>query len=168
MRHGKRNLYLVCLLGLILLVLASCGGDDDSENKAPNTTPVTDDAMPTIDPADRAQLQAQYESLSTAQQSLAELWRNVDTGPGVPCSTELPPLLNPEAITQFDDPPLSEISALLRSAAIDLDRALTLWTVECDTTRSNPPAEIIQEGRNTALSAGDALREAQVLIDILP
>jgi hypothetical protein len=40
--------------------------------------------------------------------------------------------------------------------------------VECESQRQQPPQEIIREGRDTSLSAGDALREAQALLDALP
>ncbi|MCD4685472.1 MAG: hypothetical protein K8S97_06015 [Anaerolineae bacterium] len=175
MQHRTRIAHVMFLIGLSLLLLGleGCGNDNDSgngdaDNEAPETAPVTDEAAPAIDPADRAQVQTQYESLTTAQQTLADIWRGVWDGEEVPCDTALPPLLNPESITQFTDPPLSEIAVLLRRAAIELDRAMTLWTVECESPRNLPPVDIAREGRDKTLFAGDALREAQTLLDTLP
>lgn len=163
-------LWFWLVLSLLLAGLTGCrdGANDNDEPKPPDISPATNEVAPTLDPTQRAQVQTQYESLVSTQQALANIWRGVWEGEEVQCDTAIPSLLNPESIVQFVDPSLGDITALLRRAAIDLDRALTLWTVECESPRPLPPVDIVREGRDKSLSAGDALREAQQLMDALP
>jgi hypothetical protein len=73
-------------------------------------------------------------------------------------------VLSPEAISAGGDPAYQPLADLLRSAASDLDHALSVWKAECANPRRMPPPDVIDEGRLAARAAGDALKEAEPLL----
>ena len=72
---------------------------------------------------------------------------------------EYPPVSDPAGISDR-----GELAVLLRRTAVDLTRARQLWQAECATARQVPPSSVISEGLLAVRGAGDALREAALLL----
>lgn len=156
-----------CLFMLVVLLVA-CGGEKDETPEATSTpapvqptatlAPIETEAA-TLDPQLRPTLEAQYESLRQSQQQIETIWRDLQAGQAVPCSTEITTPISPQALNS-DDP----VSQTLFRAAVSIDQAITSWQAECQNPRQQPPPDVIDRGVLTALAAGDALREAATLL----
>lgn len=162
-------------LGLILvLFLTACEDSETDATKLPSSTdtpetdllvasptPETDLglATPTLDTTLRLSLETQYDELQAAQIAIENVWSNLQKGETVVCSDELPFL--PEPQNYEGEHPLNDD---LYTAAVFLDTAYSLWEAECLNPRSQPPADIINQGLLAALSAGDNL---QTVFDVL-
>jgi hypothetical protein len=146
---------------LLVFVLAACGGKQ-TDQKATNTPPPSDLAPATLSPV-IVELQQDYEALLGSQQAVSEIWDKLAANQEVQCGN-YPVVLSPETISAAVDPALQPLADLLRSAASDLDHALTAWKAECANPRRMPPPDVINEGRLAARAAGDALNEAAPLL----
>jgi len=154
---------------LLLLVLAACGGDENKENKSDNkgtdlprptaTISTSENETLTLDPAQRSLLEGQYERLRQSQSQIEGIWTDLRNGNEVSCATELEFPLSPSDVIGSDS-----ISLALFDAAIELERAFGLWQAECDNSRSQPSADVIDDGVRAALAAGDKLRDVEALL----
>jgi len=148
---------------LFVMVLAACGGSDDAQNENRDS-----EATPTPTPAAaspvRAALQQDYEALRASQQAISDIWEALAANREVQCGS-YPDTLNPEGIFAEGDAAYAPLAESLRRAAIDLDHAVSMWRAECANPRRFPPPDVIDEGRRAARSAGDALREAETLLE---
>ncbi len=157
-RHSR---LFMMITGLLLsLILMACGGSESDDSPAAPTSTPPDTPVPVITTTPNyPHLQRQYEALSAAHEAIAAIWEGLAGGQQVQCGAlvEVPA---PESITISGDAALVEIGEYLRSAAIDLDRAASLWHAECSTPREIIPPDTINEGRLATRAAGDALRSA--------
>ncbi|MCI0709687.1 MAG: hypothetical protein L0154_05935 [Chloroflexi bacterium] len=158
---------LLTLIMFCVLVISACGDDDSDGDGATATRNVTAvptvslaPATPTIPPDIRPTLETGFDELQTAQETIAGIWSSLQSGEEVSCADELPEFGLPQAY-QGDD----AVSVLLFSAAAHLDTAYRLWEAECQNPRSQPPAEIIDQGLREALSAGDDLKDAEAILE---
>ena len=161
MKH-RLVIIVVCVLGL--LIISACGGDDSDVNEATATRNVTavptlTSATPSIAPEVRPTLEAEFDELRTAQETITGIWSSLQNGEEVSCADELPEFGLPQAY-QRDD----VVSDLLFSAAVHLDTAYRLWEAECQNPRSQPPPEVIDQGLREALAAGDDLKDAGLIL----
>jgi hypothetical protein len=144
---------------LLVLVLAACGTDDDTQS----TPPPDDELAPaTLRPV-IVDLQQDYESLRVAQQAISDVWEKLAANQEVQCGS-YPDVLSPDAISAGDDSAYQPLADALRRAAMDIDHAVAIWKAECANPRRFPPPDVINEGRLSARSAGDGLREAETLL----
>jgi hypothetical protein len=155
---------------LLLLALAACGDngekDTDSTNNSGTNSPSptatvsnSENESPPLDPAQRSLLEGQYELLRQSQSQIEEIWTDLRNGNDVSCATALQIPLSPDDIIGTDP-----VSLALFDTAIDLEQAFGLWQAECDNSRSQPPADVIDNGVRAALAAGDKLRNAENLL----
>lgn len=166
-----RRLKVALILTLVGLLLVACGDDggdsSPSEDTPPGTSALGEDGGPI--PADTTlspvlvHLQRDYEALLTAQETIATIWDNLATGEQVQCG-DYPDVFPPEDVSDEGDLAYENLVATLRSAAIEIERAVNLWQTECLNPRANPPPDVINEGRLASRAAGDALREAEAML----
>lgn len=153
------------ILGFMMLVLAACGGDTSSP---PESTPDVTETPPTsatLSPVLVA-LQRDYERISESQAAILTVWEDLAADSQVQCGT-YPEMVSPEGISAEGDAAYTELANLLRSAALDTAHAIELWQAECLNPRAVIPPDVIDEGRLAARSAGDALHEAQTLLEAI-
>ncbi|WP_119072503.1 hypothetical protein [Aggregatilinea lenta] len=156
---------VMIVIGLVGL-LAACGSSSEGDGLRATNTPAitpTPTAPPTASPIG-LRLQAQYETLSAAQESILAVWESLANGETVQCG-DYPAVPDPASISAAGETHYEAQAALLRRAAIDTGQAVSLWQAECSSARSAPAPETIREARLAASSAGDALSEAVQLDD---
>ncbi len=158
----------VLALGLLMVWLAACG---EATNPAPTVTPWRQPTRPaptfaTQSPA-LLDLQRDYEALVTAHQALSAIWEGLARGTAVRCGT-LPQVPDPAGISVPDDSTYRDLATTLRQAAIELTRSRALWQAECSTPRPQPLPQVVQEGLLAVRAAGDALRQAEMLLSAPP
>lgn len=152
---------------VLMVVLVACGGDDGNNDNSDNdetdsptaTVSTSENGSPTIDAEQRTMLEDQYELLRQSQTQIEEIWTDLRDGNEVSCAIELQFPPSPGDIIGTDP-----ISLALFDAAVELEQSFGLWQAECDLARSQPPADVIDNGIRTALAAGDQLREAEALL----
>jgi hypothetical protein len=147
---------------LLVMTLAACGGKNT--NKRTDKTPSPEDLAPaaTLSPV-LVDLQQDFEALRGSQQAISQIWDQLAANQEVQCGN-YPDVLSPESISAAGDPANQPLADLLRSAANDLNHALSVWKAECANPRQMPPPDVIDEGRLAARAAGDALNEAEPLL----
>ncbi|HEX3053291.1 MAG TPA: hypothetical protein VHP83_21715 [Aggregatilineaceae bacterium] len=141
------------------LLLTACGGDEESPSVTQTPLPP---AINTQSPV-FLRLQRNYEGLHDGLDAISEIWESLATGEEVQCG-QYPASPSPESISAEGDPTYEALAERLRSAAIDLDTAINLWEAECKKTRAIPSLDVINQGLLAVGSAGDALREAENLL----
>jgi len=153
------------ILSLVILVLAACGGDAASPPEATLDVTDTPPTPVTLSPVLVA-LQRDYERISESQTAILTVWEDLATGTQVQCGT-YPEIVSLEGISAEGDATYAGLADLLRGAALDTAHAIELWQAECLNPRAVIPPDVIDEGRLAARSAGDALREAQTLLEAI-
>lgn len=142
----------------LCLLVAACG----SEKPATKPDPTGETGQTG---SDMAELRRDYEALRTAHTAIAAVWENLAQGQTARCE-EYPDVLNPESIS--GDPAADELVQLLRRAAIGTQEAVDLWKAECTNSTETVPPQVIGEALLTVRGAGDALNEAEVLLNRSP
>ena len=130
---------------LLVITLAACGGKHTDERT--NQTPPPEHLVPaaTLSPV-LGDLQQDFEALRGSQQAINQIWDQLAANQGVQCGN-YPDVLSPEAISAAGDPAYQPLADLLRSAANELNHALSVWKAECANPRQMPPPDVIDEGR---------------------
>ncbi len=144
----KRSLIL-----LLVCLLVACGSESDDEPRpVPSTTGVA-----TLEPVPerRSTLEYQYELLRQSQSEIEQVWRDLQMGRSVACTTVVEMAISSTVITE----------PILIRAAIETEEAIALWKAECQNPREVIPFEIIDRGLRSALAGGDALRQYRELLD---
>lgn len=148
---------------LLLIVLSSFGctlaQDDNTPVPTHTAAPSPSPTPPSLDRTRRAALEVQYELLRQTQEQIVGVWQDLQAGQSVACTPSIEMPFSPSAITGED-----EISLLLFQAALAVQDAVSLWDVECQNPRSQPPADVIERGVLAALAGGDVLFLVQGLL----
>lgn len=147
---------------LLMLLVIGMGCTPSPENTpAPSSTeaPTSSPTPPTLDTTRRTALEIQYELLRQTQTQIADVWQGLQSGQTVTCATTVAMPFSPSAISGSDP-----ISQHLFQTALALQDAVSLWAVECQNPRSQPPPDVIERGVLAALAAGDSLRLVQELL----
>lgn len=146
---------------LLLIVLSSfgCTLAQDDNTPVPTHTAAPSPTPPSLDRTRRAALEVQYELLRQTQEQIVGVWQDLQAGQPVACIPSIEMPFSPSAITGED-----EISQLLFQAALAVQDAVSLWDVECQNPRPQPPADVIERGVLAALAGGDALKLVQDLL----
>jgi hypothetical protein len=162
----KKFLWILVCFSLMLVGCQSSEDDssEDNEDSSPSSTESPNgnfnNAQPTVDTVLQAELANYYTQISASQAGIAEVWTKLQGGEAVACSTPIYPLISFELITGQD-----ELSLTLRRAAEATNEAIRLWEIECQKPRPEPSPDVINQGVLAALGAGDALREAELLLN---
>jgi hypothetical protein len=154
--YSSTRRLLTCLV--LSLVLAACDSADSTPKLDPTSTVPATRSPVLID------LQHDYERLSAAQANILAVWEQLAADEQVQCGEELT-TIDPASISAEDDATYQALADLLQQAAFDIEYATTLWQTECSNPRPVPPPDVIDQGRFAARTAGDALREAALLLN---
>lgn len=157
---------LLLLAGFIGSMLFGCGlasEGNGARQPSPTQTPSETATVPPTESPVRLRLQSQYERLTESQRAILSVWENLAVGGEVRCG-EVPDVPAPASISANGDAAYETLAALLRRAAIETEQSVHLWQTECTNPRPVPPPGVIREGRLAASAAGDALAEAQGLL----
>lgn len=152
----------LCLLVCLVLALGACSEDEAPSPTREDLGTPAPQPVSTLSPV-LIDLQRDFEALQASHQAVAQIWESLAAGEQVACGDH-PGVLSPGSISAGDAPAYEELASRLRSAAIDIEEAATLWRAECANPRALPDPATINEGRLAARAAGDALRSASDLL----
>ncbi len=145
----------------LIVLLAACSSDEDApqEEKTvpPALTPTFE--MPTLDSETRQSYEEGFENLRQLHTAMDAVWGALSRGETAQCGTVYTPL-SPE---EFNDE--HPIAQELYTAAVELTEAVRLWEGECQNPRAEIPSDVRDRGLRMVLTAGDALREAEKLLN---
>ncbi|MBI5960549.1 MAG: hypothetical protein HY866_17550 [Chloroflexi bacterium] len=147
-----------CWVLFCLMLLVGCGDDsDDTPDSTSNNTP-SPTAVPVLD-----DLMQHYEALRASYEAISKVWEGLAAGEQAQCG-DYPTVISPESVNADGAETREPVAERLRTAAVNLDEAISLWKAECLKPRATPSPDVIDQGRWAARSAGDQLKEAEKLL----
>ncbi|NDJ77283.1 MAG: pullulanase-type alpha-1,6-glucosidase, partial [Chloroflexi bacterium] len=109
------------------------------------------------------ELEADYLEITAAYDTIAAVWNGLDAGEAVVCG-EYPELPAVRTISAEGAADLEPLAAALGSAAIDTEKAVELWQIECLTDSEAVSPGVISQGLMFLADAEVSLAEAEGLM----